>query len=78
MADIKKPGLVWVPGDRGMFRPFEQFREIRKGKNRGRVEIILRPSKPKKIIVDKESIRTYPTYSMKGEPDGNQTESSNP
>jgi len=77
MADIKKPGLVWVPGDHGMFRPFVEFREIRKGKNRGRVEIILRPSKPKKIIVEKESIKAYPTYS-KGGSDGNQAEEINP
>lgn len=36
---ISKPGRVWIPGDKGKFKPFTEFREIRKGKNKGKIEI---------------------------------------
>jgi len=66
MLNIKKPGWVWVPGDKGKFRPFESFREIRKGKNRGKIEITLRPSHPKKIVVEKDAVRSFPVYEIGG------------
>jgi len=61
------PGRVWIPGGKGRWKPFTEFREIRKGKNRGKVEIIIRPSKPKKIVVEKSAIKLFPTYETGGE-----------
>ena len=67
MAQIKiKPGRVWVPG-KEQFKPFLDFREIRKGKNKGKIEIIIQPSQPKKIVVEKSAIKVFPTYEG-GEP----------
>ena len=59
MTDIK-PGRVWIPGSKGKFKPFLDFREIRKGKNKGKFEIILQPSRPKKIIVERDDIKFFP------------------
>lgn len=58
-----KAGLVWVPGGKGRFRPFMEFREIRKGRNKGRIEVLLPASDARRVIVDKESIRRYPAAS---------------
>lgn len=55
-----KPGLVWIPGDKGRFKPFEAFRQIIKGKNKGLIEVVL-PARPaRKIIVRPDAIRRYP------------------
>jgi hypothetical protein len=59
-----KPGLVWTPGDKGKFRPFEDFRQIIKGKHKGMVEVVL-PARPaRKIIVHPESIKRYPVRTV--------------
>ena len=50
-----KPGLVWIP--RGMFRPFVEYREIMKGRNKGKLEITLSKHK---VIIDKDSVRRWP------------------
>lgn len=57
---MKKNGWVWVPGSKGKFKPFDEFHEITRGKNKGKLEVILQPSHPKRIIVDKSSIRSFP------------------
>lgn len=59
---ISKPGRVWIPGDKGKFKPFTEFREIRKGKNKGKIEITIQPSRPKKIVVDPSAIKFFPTF----------------
>ena len=59
---INKPGRVWIPGDKGRWKPFLEFREIRKGLNRGKLEIVIEPAvKPKRIIVEKTAVKFYPT-----------------
>lgn len=59
MSEKIKPGMVWLEG-KGMFRPFLQFREIRKGRNTGKIEITLPAQPARKVLVDPSSIRRYP------------------
>lgn len=56
----QKVGWVWVPGDRGKFRPFTEFRQIQKGKHRGMVEVTLPATKARKVLVEPGAIRSYP------------------
>ena len=54
-----------MPGDKGRFKPFTDFRIINKGKNKGRVEIVL-PARPeRRIIVDREAIKSFPVQEVK-------------
>ena len=59
---INKPGRVWIPGNKGRWKPFLEFREIRKGANRGKLEVVIEPARPKKIIVEKSAVKAFPTY----------------
>ena len=59
MSDLK-PGWVWLESKPGGWRPFLEFREIRKGKNAGKFEVLLPPQKPRKIIVERGAIRSFP------------------
>jgi len=54
-----KNGWVWVER-KSQWQPFTDFREIRKGKNKGAVEVTLPARKERKIIVQKTAIRAYP------------------
>jgi len=59
-----KLGLVFLDND--CFRPFSRHREIRRGRNKGRIEVQIRKlyrsgefiERPR--IVDKDQIRRYP------------------
>ena len=51
-----KAGFVWEPKT-GRVRPFKEYKEITKGKNKGKIQVFLAD---KKIIVDKKAIKTYP------------------
>ena len=63
-----KPDWVWVER-KGCFKPFTEFRQIAKGKNRGKVEVLLPATPARKVLVDPGSIRSYPVNSInpKGE-----------
>jgi len=59
---MNKPGLVYINGG---FRPFAAPREIRRGRNRGAVEIRIRKLtnagfRQVKRIVTKKQISRYP------------------
>ncbi|MFH2074227.1 MAG: hypothetical protein ABIJ57_02595 [Pseudomonadota bacterium] len=54
-----KPGWVWYE-KKGNFRPFTEFRHIAKGRNRGKVEVLLPAAPARRILVDPGSIRSYP------------------
>lgn len=69
---INRPGRVWIPGDKGRFKPFSEFREIRKGKDKGKIEVIIQPSSPKKVVVEKSAIKYFPTY--EGDDDGSRNQ----
>lgn len=56
-----KPGRVWIENKGGGYKPFIEFREIRRGKDKGKFEIILQPSRPRKIIVPISAIKYFPT-----------------
>jgi hypothetical protein len=66
MSDIR-PGWVWVPGDKGKFRPFTEFRQIIKGKHRGMVEVTLPATPARKVLVEASAIRRYPVQAQKQE-----------
>lgn len=59
-----KPGLVFLDND--CFRPFTRIREIRRGRNKGRMEVMVRKlyrsgtiiERPR--IVDKDNIKRFP------------------
>jgi len=59
-----KSGLVFLEND--CFRPFTSFREVSRGRNKGRIEVQIRKlynsgefiERPH--IVDKDQIRRYP------------------
>lgn len=62
-----KPGWVWYE-KKGNFRPFTEFRQIAKGKNKGKVEVLLPATPARRVLVDPTSIRSYPvTVNPKGE-----------
>lgn len=63
-----KPGWVWYE-KKGNFRPFTEFRQIQKGKNKGKIEVLLPATPARKVLVDPGSIRSYPVNSInpKGE-----------
>jgi hypothetical protein len=68
MDDTKKTGWVWIEHPKGQFKPFTEFRQIAKGKNRGKVEVTLPATPARKVLVDPASIRSYPvTINPKGE-----------
>lgn len=54
-----KVGWVWVE-KKGGFRPFTEFRQIQKGRDKGKVEITLPATPSRKVLVDPASIRSYP------------------
>jgi len=60
---VKKPGWVWVPR-KDQFQPFNEFREIRRGNNKGRIEVTLPAKPPRKVVVEKKAIRSLPTYEI--------------
>ena len=57
-----KPGLCWIEGRNG-FRPFVDFRQIIKGRDKGKIEIVLPATPKRKVLVDPESIKRYPIRS---------------
>lgn len=63
-----KPGWIWYE-KKGNWRPFVQFREIRKGKNAGKFEVLLPAQPARKVIVERGKIRSFPveTVNPKGE-----------
>ena len=63
-----RPGWVWYE-KKGSFRPFTEFRQIIKGKNKGKIEVTLPATPSRKVLVDPASIRSYPTQTVnpKGE-----------
>lgn len=66
MSDIR-PGWVWYE-KKGSFRPFTEFRQIAKGRNKGKVEVTLPATPARKVLVDPASIRSYPVnINPKGE-----------
>lgn len=54
-----KPGWLWW-NPKGRWRPFVEFREIRKGKNKGKFEVILPAQPARKVIVERGMIRSFP------------------
>ncbi len=58
--ETRRAGWVWVPGDKGRFRPFTEFRQIIKGKDRGKIEVTIPATPSRKVLVDPASIRSYP------------------
>ena len=54
-----KPGRFWYE-KKGNWRPFVQFREIRKGKNAGKFEVLLPAQPARKVIVERGKIRSFP------------------
>ena len=52
-------GLVVEPR-RGHVKPFRQWREIRRGKNRGRYEVAVPNYRTRHIIVDADAVRRWP------------------
>jgi len=63
--ELQKPGRVWVPG-RGGYRVFIDFRPIVRGRHKGKWEVEILPRRPKKIVVDLESIKEWPLYAEGG------------
>ena len=63
-----KPGWIWYE-KKGRWRPFTEFREIRKGKNAGKFEVVLPAQPARKVIVERGKIRSFPveTVNPKGE-----------
>ena len=53
-------GFVVEP-KQGLVRPFVEWRAIRRGRNKGRVEVRLPTGRPKRVIVDPEAVRRWPT-----------------
>ena len=73
MNDAKvKPGWAWLEAKPSGWRPFTEFREIRKGNNAGKFEIVLPPRKSKKVIVERSAIRSFPTQNLKLKSEGGQ------
>lgn len=66
MTDIttRALGYVWIKGT--LQRPFYSAREIRRGKDKGKMMVEYRHSatKTKKEIFDKSSLRWLPEYPM--------------
>ena len=60
-----KPGLCWVENKNG-FRPFVDFRQIIKGRNRGMIEVTLPATPRRKALVDPGSIKRYPVQVKEG------------
>ncbi len=58
---IKKLGRVWLNG-KAHFKSFAEFREIRKGKDAGKVEILIQATPARKLIVPKSAIKYFPIY----------------
>lgn len=56
----QRPGWVWIEKPKGQFKPFTEFRQIQKGKNRGKVEVTLPATPARRVLVDPGSIRSYP------------------
>jgi len=54
----QQPG--WVETSRGQVKPFMNYRQISKGKNKGKFEVEVRIYTTKKIIVPASNIRSFP------------------
>jgi len=54
-----KPGLCWVEKKSG-FRPFVDFRQIIKGRDKGKIEVTLPANPSRKVLVDPGAIKRYP------------------
>ena len=66
MGDIR-PGWVWYE-KKGNWRPFKEFRQIQKGHNKGKIEVLLPATPARRVLVDPISIRSYPvSINPKGE-----------
>ena len=57
-----KPGRVWIEGKGSGFKPFLKFREIRRGKNKGMIEVELQPMRPRKVLFEKSAIKAFPVW----------------
>lgn len=67
MSKSNKPGWIWYE-KKGRWRPFTEFREIRKGKNAGMFEVLLPATPARKVIVPRGAIRSFPvSVNVKGE-----------
>ena len=53
-------GFVVEP-KQGLVRPFVAWRAIRRGRNKGRYEVELPTGRPRRVIVDREAVRRWPT-----------------
>jgi len=60
-----KPGLCWVEIKNG-FRPFVDFRQIIKGRHKGKVEVVLPATPKRKVLVEPGSIKRYPVQIKEG------------
>jgi len=58
-----KSGLCWIEGKHG-FRPFVDFRQIIKGLNKGKVEVVLPATPKRKVLVEPGSIKRYPVQEV--------------
>ena len=59
-----KPGRIYN-NDRGCgYYYFDKFREIRKGKDKGKFEIFIKPSNPKRMIVERGQINRFPVEAI--------------
>ena len=56
----KEIGLVVIP-KKGHVLPFLEFREIRRGKNKGQLEVTIAGTRSRKVKVYPTAIRRYPT-----------------
>ena len=54
-----KPGSVLIKG-KTKWHPFTEFRQIIKGRNRGKVEVVLPPVPERRVIVEPWEISKYP------------------
>jgi hypothetical protein len=52
------PGYVITP--KGHMRPFTEWREIRRGYNKGMFEIAMPNGRPKRLIVNRNQIHRFP------------------
>ena len=55
-----KPGLVYIETKSGGYRPFTEFRQIKRGKKKGLVEVLLSARKARRVLVHPSKIRSYP------------------
>lgn len=59
-----RPGWLWYE-KKGRWRPFVEFREIRRGKNAGKFEVTLPAAPARKVIVERGVIKSFPAETVK-------------